>query len=210
MPIAALLPALITAGGSIGGSLLGGAAGATNLRPPALNPAQSSALNTLLPQLMGQVQGQPHIDPVQQVLMYNQIGQNLTGANNQVTNALTSRGLGQSGLLGAGLIQNSLGAQSARNSADLGLQNQAIQQRQANIGDILGLLNINSTPGQSGAGGFLAGMAGPLSYSIQNMLNQRSGFNPNSGPYGMNGNGNLPITTANPGASLQNYGAIVS
>lgn len=198
MPLVAALPALIP-------GLIGGIAGAANGRPPSLSPVQSQSLNALLPQLMGQVQGTPQIDPVQQALMYNQINQGLTGANNGVTNALVSRGLGQSGLLGAGLIQNQLGAQQARNTANLGLQQQAIQQRQANIQDILGLLNVNNTPGQSGFGAFTAGLAGPLSYSIQSMMNNNHG---NNNPYGMNGNGQLPINTANPGAPLGNYGAM--
>lgn len=197
MPLVAALPALIP-------GLIGGIAGASNARPPSLSPVQSQSLNSLLPQLTGQVQGPVQIDPVQQALMYNQINQGLTGANNGVTNALVSRGLGQSGLLGAGLIQNQLGAQQARNTANLGLQQQAIQQRQANIQDILGLLNVNNTPGQSGFGAFISGLAGPLSYSVQNMMNQNQGNMGflNSGPYGMNGNGQLPISTANPGAPL--------
>lgn len=183
--------------------IIGGVAGAANPRPPSLSPVQSQSLNQLLPQLMQQIQGPVRIDPVQQALLYNQNAQNLTGANNQVTNALVSRGLGHSGLLGAGLIQNANASQANQNQINLGLQNQAIQQRQANIQDILGLLNVNNTPGQSGFGSFMSGMAGPLSYSIQNMMNNNANNSwLNSGPYGMTGNGQLPINTANPGPSL--------
>src|SRR5882724_3850052 len=96
---------LLTAG--IGTSLLGGLAGASNPRPPSLDPQQKNALdNVLIPGLTQRVQGTPGIDPVQQKLMYDQIARSTTGANNAVTNALVSRGLGHSGILGTGLMQN--------------------------------------------------------------------------------------------------------
>jgi hypothetical protein len=125
--------------------------------------------------LMQQVQGTPKIDPIQQALMYGQNAQSLTGANNAVTHALVSRGLGQSGILGAGLMQNANQSQANQNNINLGLQQQAVQQRQLTIQDILGLLNVNNTPGQSGFGGFMAGLAPVAAYSIQNALNRSYG-----------------------------------
>lgn len=166
--------------GGLISSIFGGAAGAANTRPPALNPAQSGALNQLLTNngpgsLLYTAQGTPQIDPIQQALMYGQIAQSRTGADNALTHALVSRGLGRSGVLGAGLIQNQNEAQSQQNQANLGLQQQAVQQKQLSIQDLLGLLNVNATPGQSKTGGFLNGLAPVLAYSIQNSLNSRNG-----------------------------------
>ncbi len=167
MPIAAAIPAIA----GIGSSLIGGIAGAANRRPPSLSGMQSGALDQLLKSLMPQATGTPTIDPIQQALMYGQNAQSLTGANNAVTHALVSRGLGHSGILGAGLMQNENQSQANQNNINLGLQQQAVQQRQLNIQDILGLLNVNNTPGQSGFGGFMAGLAPVAAYSIQNALN---------------------------------------
>lgn len=152
-------------------SLIGGIAGLFNKRPPALNPGQTTDLNALLSSLLPTAQGTPKIDPTLQALSYGNIATNQTGANNAVTNALVSRGLGHSGILGGALTQVANQAQQGRNASDINLQNQAIQQKQLSIQDILGLLNVNTTPGQSSAGGFAAGLAPILSYSIQNMLN---------------------------------------
>lgn len=176
MPFAAAAPIA-----GIASSLLGGIAGASNPRPPSLSPVQQQALNTLLPQLMQQVQGPVSIDPVQQAALFGQIAQSTTGANNQVTHALASRGLGQSGILGAALMQNANTAQTQQNNANLALQQQAIQQRQANIGDITQLLGVNNTPGQSTAGGFFSGLAPVMAYSLQNMANSRNNQNANAG-----------------------------
>jgi hypothetical protein len=159
--------------GAILPGLLGGAAGAANTRPPALNPTQTGALNSLIPSLMPTATGTPQIDPIQQALLYGQNAQSLTGANNAVTHALVSRGLGRSGLLGAGLIQNQNQSQANQNNINLGLQQQAIQQKQLSIQDLLGLLNVNATPGQSKGGGFLAGLAPVMAGSIQQMLLNR-------------------------------------
>lgn len=173
-------------------SLFGGAAGATNTRPPAMSQLQTSSLNQLLPMLLQQYSGSgnplnqptPQIDPVQQALMYGNIAQGQTGAANSATNLLVSRGLGHSGLLGDALTQVANQAQQGRNQADLGLQQQAVQLGQQNkqlglqqqgmtLQSLLGLINTTATPGQSGAGGFFAGMAPLLAYSIQNSLNNR-------------------------------------
>lgn len=156
-------------------SLIGGLAGLFNKRPPALNGPQTTDLNSLLGSLLPTAQGTPKIDPTQQALGYNNIAASQTGANNAVTNSLVSRGLGHSGILGTALTQVANQAQQGRNASDMNLQNQAIQQKQLSIQDILGLLNVNTTPGQSNAGGFSAGMGPILAYSIQNMLNNRSG-----------------------------------
>lgn len=155
------------------GGLLGGAAGGANTRPPSLSGPQNSALNALISSLMPRISGTPQIDPVQQALMYGQNAQSLTGANNQVTHALVSRGLGRSGLLGAGLMQNANQSQVNQGNINLGLQQQAVGLQQNAIQQLLGALNVNNTPGQSGAGGFTAGMAPLLAYSIQNQLNNR-------------------------------------
>lgn len=170
---------------SIGSSLLSGLTGGANTRPGALNPTQSSSLDSLLHSLMMSLGQTPQIDPTQQKLLYGDIAQNQTGANDAVTNALVSRGLGHSGILGNALTQVANEAQKGRNQADLGLQQQAIQQRQLSIQDILGLLNVGTTPGQSTGGGFLAGMAPILAYSIQNMMNMRGSGSGASGGGGM-------------------------
>ena len=165
--------------GGLVSSLLGGISGAANPRPPALNPLQTHALNSLLgpnSNLMQLSTGTPTIDPIQQALMFGQNAQGLTGANNAITHVLTSRGLGRSGLLGAGLMQNQNQSQVNQGNIDLNLQQQAIQRQQAAWQQIAQLLNVNATPGQSGFGGFMAGMAPVAAYSIQNALN--SGNNP--------------------------------
>jgi hypothetical protein len=170
-------------------SLLGGLAGLFNKRPPALNTAQSGALNTLIPSLMGKATGTPTIDPTQQALMYGNVAQNQTGANNAATNSLVSRGLGHSGLLGQALTQVANQAQQSRNQGNMGLQQQSIQQQQFDIQSLLGLLNVNATGGQSNQGAFMAGLAPVAAYSIQNMLNSRgsSGGNSSLDTYMANG-----------------------
>lgn len=185
MPIAAALPALM----GIGSVIAGGISGASNTRPPSLSPVQQNALNTLLPNLMNGPYGAtktPTIDPIQQALLYGQNAQSLTGANNAVTHALVSRGLGRSGLLGAGLIQNQNQSQANQNNINLGLQQQAIQQRQLNIQDILGLLNVPNIPGQSSAGGFFGGIAPLMAFlgavNGGNAASSGGGAN-TSGPY---------------------------
>lgn len=173
MPIAAALPAII-AGGT---ALAGGIAGAANRRPPALNPAQQNALNSLLgpnSSLLSTAMGAPKIDPILQALMFGQNAQSLTGANNQATHALTSRGLGRSGLLAQALMGNANQSQVNQGNINQSLLNLGYQQKQASIQDILGLLGQNATPGQSGFGGFMAGLAPILAYSIQNMQNNRN------------------------------------
>lgn len=166
-------------------SLIGGIAGLFNKRPPALNGAQSQSLDALIPNLMGKAMATPTIDPTQQALMYSNIAQNQTGANNAATNALVSRGLGHSGVLGDALTQVANQAQSSRNQGNMGLQQQAIQQQQFDLQTLLGLLNVNATGGQSGAGAFSAGMAPIAAYSIQNMLNSNAASqnNPANNPY---------------------------
>ena len=156
-------------------SVVGGIAGASNTRPPSLDETQSTSLDALIKNLMPNATGTAKIDPIQQALLYGQNAQSLTGANNALTHALVSRGLGRSGLLGAGLIQNQNQSQVNQGNINLGLQNQAIQQKQLNIQDILGLLNVNNTPGQSGFGGFMAGLAPVLAYSLQHMSNNSGG-----------------------------------
>ena len=168
----------LTAG--LGSALLGGLAGAANTRPPSLAPYQHKDLKALLASLMPVATGTPTIDPIQQMLMYNQIAQGRQGADTGVTHALTSRGLGQSGLLGAGLIQNQNQATANQNTANLALQQQAIQLKQAAIQQLLQGIGISDVPGQSGIGGFLAGLAPTLAYSIQsqNLKNQLAQLTP--------------------------------
>jgi hypothetical protein len=171
--------------GGLFSGLLGGAAGSANTRPPALNPTQTNALNGLIPSLMPTATGTPKIDPIQQALMYGQIAQSRTGADTGITHSLVSRGLGRSGILGDALIQNQNKAQQSQNEANLTLQQQAVQQKQLSIQDLLGLLNVNATPGQSKGGGFLNGLAPVLAYSIQNMVNSRNSGNGSSFPGGV-------------------------
>lgn len=161
--------------GGIASSLLGGLAGAGNARPPALDPSQRGSLDSLIKALMPTATGNPTIDPVQQMQMFGQNAQSLTGANNSVTHALTSRGLGRSGLLGAGLMQNQNQSSVNQGNINLGLQQQAVQQKQLSIQDLLGLLNVNNTPGQSGFGAFMAGLAPVAAYSMQRQLNNSYG-----------------------------------
>ena len=173
MPFGGILTASLI--GGLGSSLLGGAAGAANARPPALSKSQQNALNSLLgpnSTLLSTAMGTPTIDPLLQALMFGQNAQSLTGANNAVTHALTSRGLGRSGLLAQGLFQNQNQSQVNQGAINQNLLNLGYQQKQASIQDILGLLNVNNTPGQSGLGAFFAGMAPVAAYSIQNALNR--------------------------------------
>lgn len=177
MPIGAALPLILGAGSAIAG----GIAGATNTRPPSLDPTQQNALHNLLSSLMPNATGTPTIDPIQQALMYGNIAASRTGADTALTHALVSRGLGRSGILGEGLIQNQNTAQQAQNQTNLVLQQQAVQQKQLNIQDILGLLQVPNIPGQSGAGGFFGGVAPMLAF----MMALNGGMNkatPYSGP----------------------------
>jgi hypothetical protein len=177
---------LLTMGiGGLASSLLGGAAGAANPRPPALNPAQTSSLNTLLApgsNLSKLAFGQPQADPLQQALLFGQNAQSLTGANNQVTHALTSRGLGRSGLLGQALMQNANQSQTNQSGINLSLEQQAIQRQQQAWQQIAQLLNVNATPGQSGFGAFMNGLAPVAAYSIQNAINNPGQGNQVPGP----------------------------
>jgi hypothetical protein len=184
------------------GSAIGGIAGLFNKRPPALNANQTTDLNSLLTNLLPTATGAPKIDPTQQALMYNQINANQVGAGNNATNSLVSRGLGHSGILGTALMQVANQGQQNKNQADLGLQQQAVQQKQLSIQDIIQMLGVNTTPGQSNAGAFSAGLAGPLAYSMQNMMNNR-----NPGFFNSNPNGNLPFA---PSSTVNSsvYGAI--
>ena len=163
-------------------SIISGIAGLFNKRPPALNPAQSGALNNLIPFLLQGAFGTPAIDPTQQALQYGNIAQSQTGANNAVTNALVSRGLGHSGVLGGALTQVANQAQSGRNASDLALQQQAIQRQQFDIGALLQSLGVNATGGQSGLGAFTAGLAPVAAYSIQSALNRRNSTIPANYP----------------------------
>lgn len=165
MPIAAAIPAIAGAAGS----LLGGIGGASNRRPSSLDPTQSGALDSLIKMLMPQVGETPKIDPVQQGLMRDEIAKAGVGGANRVTNALTSRGLGRSGLLARGLEENSNNITSAQTSSDLALQQQAIGQRNTIIQQILGLLGISNIPGQSGLGGFMSGFAGPFAKMLASL-----------------------------------------
>ena len=159
MPIVPALPA-------IGGAILGGIGGATNRRPPSLDPTQSSTLDNLLKQLYPQVGATPTIDKTQQSLLYDQIARSGVGGANSITNALSSRGLGRSGLLAQGLTQNSNQMAAEQTGANLDLQQQAISQRNTTIQQILGLLGVTNIPGQSGIGGFLSGFAGPFAKAL--------------------------------------------
>src|SRR5256884_3516155 len=154
MPLVAALPAI---GGLIGGVLSGRA----NKRPPSLDPTQSGSLDSLLKMLVPTVGTTPKIDPTQQALMYDEIAKSGVGGANRVTNSLVSRGLGRSGLLASGLVQNSNQIASAQTGTNLSLQNQAINQRNTTIQQILGLLGVGNIPGQSAFGGAMA-RAGPI------------------------------------------------
>ena len=186
----------LTAG--LGSALLGGLAGAANTRPPSLAPYQHKDLKALLASLMPVATGTPTIDPVQQMLMYGQIAQGRQGADTGVTHALTSRGLGQSGLLGAGLIQNQNQATANQNTANLALQQQAIQLKQAAIQQLLQGIGISDVPGQSGIGGFLAGLAPTLAYSIQNQMNMKNLNNAIGGQYNPNSLLNISALSSDP------------
>lgn len=165
MPIAAAIPAIA----GLAGSVIGGIGGASNTRPPSLDPTQRNSLDSLLKQLMPTVGTTPTIDPVQQSLMRNEIAGAGVGGANRVTNALVSRGLGRSGLLAQGLTQNSNQVSAAQNQSDLALQQQAVTQRNTTIQQILGLLGVTNIPGQSGAGGFLSGFAGPFAKTLASL-----------------------------------------
>jgi len=163
--------------GGLLSSLFGGIAGAANPRPPALNPAQTNALNSLLggsSNLMQLALGTPQPDATQRGYLFGQNAQSLTGANNQATHALTSRGLGRSGLLGQALMQNANQSQVNQGNINLSLEQQAIQRQQQAWQTIAQLLQTNATPGQSGFGAFTAGLAPVAAYSIQNALNSNN------------------------------------
>lgn len=162
--------------GGLGSALLGGISGASNPRPPSLNPAQTKSLNSLLSpgsNLSGLAFGTPQADPIQRALLYGQNAASLTGANNQVTHALTSRGLGRSGLLGQALMQNANQSTQNQTGINLNLEQQSIQRQQQAWQTIAQLLQTNATPGQSGFGAFMGGLAPVAAYSIQNALNNR-------------------------------------
>jgi len=172
--------------GAVLPGLLGGIAGSSNPRPPALNPSQSGALNTLLSpggSLMQTANAPVTIDPRLQAYMFGQNAQSLTGANNALTHALVSRGLGRSGLLAQGLFGNQQQSMVNQGNINQNLLQQAYQQKQLSLQDILGLLNVTSTPGQSGLGAFMAGMAPLAAYSLQSQMNNRYA-NPNGGSTG--------------------------
>lgn len=172
MPLAAAIPAIT----GIAGSLIGGAGGATNTRPPSLDRTQSTTLDSLLQTLSPTVGAKPTIDPALRAGAFNDIAAGGVGGANRITNALTSRGLGRSGLLASALTQNSNQVSANQNSANQFLSNQAIQQRNTTIQQILGLLGVNNTPGQSGIGGFLSGFAGPFAKTLASLsLNPSNG-----------------------------------
>lgn len=165
MPIAAAAPAII---GGIG-ALAGGIGGATNPRPPSLDGTQRSVLDGLLNNLYPSTFKAPQIDPVQQSGLYDQIARSGVGGANRVTNALTSRGLGRSGLLAQGLTENSNQMAGEQSNANLQLQQQAVTQRNQTIQQIMGLLGVSNIPGQSGLSGFFSGAGsalGPLAYAL--------------------------------------------
>ena len=184
MPIAAAIPAIA----GIGSSILGGIAGASNKRPPSLDPTQSFTLDSLLKNLYPQTTAAPKIDPIQQAMMYNQIAASGTGGANRITNALASRGLGRSGLLASGLTQNSNQVAAAQTGTNLELQQQAVQQRNQTIQQILSLLGVQNIPGQSGFGGFMAGFAPPFAKALS------------SGAFNFGGSGGGVTSTGIPGA----------
>lgn len=165
MPIAAALPAII---GGVG-AIAGGIGGATNPRPPSLDKTQSTTLDSLLQTLSPTVGATPTIDPALRAGAFNDIAASGVGGANRVTNALTSRGLGRSGLLASALTQNSNQVSASQNSANQFLTNEAIQQRNTTIQQIASLLGVQNIPGQSGVSGFFSGMGnalGPLAYAL--------------------------------------------
>jgi hypothetical protein len=163
MPLAAAIPGIIGAVGAIGGGAL---AGASNTRPPSLDQTQSGALDSLIKNLLPQTYGAPKIDPAQQASMFDEIAKSGVGGANRITNALSSRGLGRSGLLASGLTQNSNQIAGAQTGANLQLQQQAISQRNTTIQQLMGLLGVSNIPGQSTLGGASAGAAPLLSYFL--------------------------------------------
>lgn len=180
MPIAAAIPAIA----GIGGSLLGGIGGASNTRPPSLDPSQSGALDSLIKMLMPQVSETPKIDPVQQSGLFDQIARSGVGGANRITNQLVSRGLGRSGLLAQGLTQNSNQMAAEQTGVNVGLQQQAIQQRNQTIQQILSLLGVSNIPGQSKFGGFMSGFAGPFSKMLAGLGGSGSSSGPGNGDFG--------------------------
>lgn len=184
MPLAA---AAIPAIAGVAGSVIGGLGGAANTRPPSLDKTQSTTLDSLLNQLYPSVSKTPTIDPVQRNIEFGNIAQEGVGANNRVTNALTSRGLGRSGLLAQAVTQNSLGVQAAQNQTDLALQQQAISQRNTTINQIMQLLGVSNIPGQSKIGGFLSGFAGPFAKTLASL---GGGGSSSGGGMGVPGSGN--------------------
>lgn len=162
--------------------LIGGLAGLFNKRPAVSpqNPTQTSALNNLIPGLSATANNPAQIDQVQQRGLYDQIARSQAGAGINATHALVGAGLGHSGLLASALMQASNQGQAARSQADLGLQQQAVQNKQFSIEELLKAIGINtsSVPGQSSAGAFMNGLAPVLAYSLQNSLNNRAN------PYG--------------------------
>lgn len=167
MPLAAAIPAIA----GVASSVIGGLGGAANTRPPSLDKTQSTTLDSLINQLYPKTVQNPTIDPVQQSSIFDQIARSGVGGANRVTNTLTSRGLGRSGLLAAGLTQNSNQIAGEQTGANLQLQQQAVNQRNTTIQQILQLLGVNNTPGQSGIGGFLSGFAGPFAKTLAGLSN---------------------------------------
>lgn len=164
-----------------GASIIGGIAGGSNKRPPSLDPSQQKALDSTVTSAAATANGPAVADPTSVNATNAEIAEGNAGANNRTTNALVSRGLGNnSGLLAAGLVQNSNQSAALQNQSQLALQQQALQNKQHAQDVVANLTKTQSVPGQSTAGAVAAGAAPGLAYTLQQYANNRNSNTDNS------------------------------
>lgn len=174
MPVAAAVAPLA-------GSVIGAIAGGANKRPPSLSPQQQQAQNSDIAAATKSATGPVTIDPTQQAAVYDQIARSNAGANDAVTHNLASRGLARSGILASGIENNQAAASGQQTSANLSLEQQALQNQQFNRSLLNQLTQTPNIPGQSTAGAVSAGAASPLAYALQTLSNNNP-YTPNQVP----------------------------
>lgn len=160
MPVAAAVAPLA-------GSVIGAIAGGANKRPPSLSPQQQQAQNSDIQLAEQGASGTPTIDKTQQSALFQNNAQQLTAANAGLTDSLASRGLGRSGVLAQGLINNQAQSSANQNNINLNLQQAAVQNQQFNRSLLNNLTQTPNIPGQSTTGAVTAGAAAPLAYALQ-------------------------------------------
>lgn len=171
MPVAAAIA-------PIAAPIIGAIAGGANKRPPSLDHTQQQALDSTIKSAQAASTGPATIDPTLQATAYDQNARSLTGANNQVDHTLAARGLTGSGIQASAIENNAAQSSANQTGINSNLQNQAIQQQNFNKDLIAKLTQTPNIPGQSTAGAYSAGAAGPLAYSLQQAALRQNGQSP--------------------------------